>query len=103
MKINLRFIYRIRDPEQLRLRGNKTAKVGVIDENGKRVTGVIFPFKYFPVMNVIMNSVVQRLNFWKKVPEELQGKYVSIIGIIAGKYIGFKHIEKLIEGAELWK
>jgi len=98
----MQFNYVVRDPEELRSAGNVVTTIAVFNDDGKKITGITFPFRYFPVLNRLMQAIVNKLNSWKKLPEGWQGKNISIIGLLEGKYDGFKHLPKLVEGAVLW-
>lgn len=101
------FDYRCRDPEELASDGLTSVTIAIIactrDRGGKSVCSITFPYRYFPVIHVLMPVIISRLDRWGKLPEGWQGKRISIIGILAGKYEGFKTLPKLIEGAELWE
>lgn len=99
----MRFDYRQRDPEALAFQGQASAVVAINEVGGKKACAVVFQYRYFPVLNVLMLAIIERLDRWGKLPEGWQGKRISIIGILSGKYSGFKTLVKLLEGAELWE
>ena len=98
----MKFTYVIRDPENLLAIGQVMTTIAITGDDGKKAVGITFPLRYFPVLNTVMKAIVRRLNSWKNLPDGWRGKNISVIGIIEGKYDGFKHISKLVEGAELW-
>lgn len=98
----MKFDYRERDPLSLVSDGMTAVAVAINDDSGKTACSVVFPYRYFPVLNILMRAIIDRLDRRGALPDSWTGKRVSIIGILAGKYEGFKSLSKLLEGAELW-
>lgn len=63
---------------------------------------IFFPYRYFPVINILMKSICFNLSNRKSIPKEWEEKTITIISILRGKYPGWVYLNNLLKGAELW-